>query len=266
MIEILASDVTVDMNGFYIEGSGSSGAADEISAPFGADNIEVRNGSIYNMSDIGVELSGLNSRAINVRVRDNLGGGIFVGARGVIRDCSADSSGDFGLSGLDASLLIGNTANGNGGIGIEGGIGSGLRDNVAFANSGHGFEVNTSSTVIGNQATSNSGHGFNIRLGSLVKTTPPEGTLVGGCSSSMGKVAIRTTSSPATPTVRSPEAFRSDSTSARPTLHAHNCEVLKRVQAEQRSLARWRYIDSSRARYRGVAGHYDYPQRRHGGP
>ena len=166
-ISITASDVTIDLAGFTIEGSGSSGDGDGIVALFGIENIEVKNGSIYNMSDNGIELGGDGSRAINIRARNNDGVGIFVGRQGLIRESSAISNGENGLEVRSQGIAIGNTARGNGDHGIRTAFGCSVSNNNSFGNSGHGFFVGGTSTIIGNHAGFNGDDGFHTFAGSL---------------------------------------------------------------------------------------------------
>lgn len=106
-ISITASNVTIDLNGFTISGTGngiiSSGS-----------NVVVKNGTVFGMNQTGITL-GTNSRVENVRAIGNTSDGITVG---------------------DGSVVVNSIATGNGGKGIIGTSKSVLKDNVATGNTG----------------------------------------------------------------------------------------------------------------------------------
>ena len=107
-INILADNVTIDLNGFAIIGPGydSGGAGLAISA--GPNNISVRNGAVHGFGNIGVSLHGqYNNRAENLRVSSVRSCGIFVGRGGLIADCQIRGCGE-GINVDDGSMIINN--------------------------------------------------------------------------------------------------------------------------------------------------------------
>jgi hypothetical protein len=150
-IEINASNVTLDLNGFDIsapgvcEGSGkdlscTDGIAGSgIAADNGVANIIVRNGSVHGFGVSGVEITLIVGSAIveDINASNNRFGGINSG--GIIRNCTADSNLGFGISG-------------GGGV---------VENNVANNNGGPGISANLA-TVIGNEANNNGGNGLSV--------------------------------------------------------------------------------------------------------
>jgi hypothetical protein len=76
-IEIAASDVTLDLNGFALVGVG--GSLSGVSAP-GVVNLTVRNGSVRTWGQSGVSASGATGSVIeDLKLSNNGGGGLVVG-------------------------------------------------------------------------------------------------------------------------------------------------------------------------------------------
>lgn len=128
-ITVRCSNVTLDLMGFTITGSGS-GYGILISAMFtGLNNVEIRNGTVKNFYH-GVDASFANERCdriINIRAIDNGGKGIHLGGKGhIVQGCTLYSN-DYGLSCSD-SLLIHNLSAFNSTANISG-TGNTLVDN-----------------------------------------------------------------------------------------------------------------------------------------
>lgn len=130
-IGILASGVTIDLNGFELIGS-NSGLAKGITfinAANGLKNIVIRNGSIRNFGGDGIDLSDqtyLNCRVCDIVSASNGGAGIRTGRGSAVIRCSAASnlgSGPFdaGIAVSDGSTVNDCTANSNAGSGISAG-------------------------------------------------------------------------------------------------------------------------------------------------
>jgi len=123
-IEIVASGVALDLNGFALTGVG--GSLDGISATvINLTNVAVVNGSIRAWQQDGVDLN--TAAALNCR--------------------------------LDALLAQGNTGNG-----MSIGIGGTVSGCAAFANQGHGILTNYGCTVTDCSAWGNGGSGANLAL------------------------------------------------------------------------------------------------------
>lgn len=191
-IDITASDVTLDLMGFTIDGGGlveDSGVNLQ-----GQSNVTVRNGVIKGFGWSGVHqgspAAGYN-RYIDLRVIGNVGGGpefyagifdvaqnvvvlrsiaaengddhepgFWVGSYAIIKDSVANSNLGPGIfTGLSATLT-GNSANRNGTHGIHVATGSTLKNNTASGNDSEGIRVGAGSSVTGNTAYRNGTWGF----------------------------------------------------------------------------------------------------------
>jgi parallel beta-helix repeat protein len=122
-IDISAANVTIDLNGFVISGSGS-GTGIKAS---GVTETSVRNGSVTGFSP-GLAL-GDGSVVQNVRANANQGDGIDCAGDCQISHDGANSNGNNGIlvSGSN-NLIADNTANGNQGAGIN--LSAGSQDQV----------------------------------------------------------------------------------------------------------------------------------------
>lgn len=176
-IQITASNVTLDLNGFAISGptvcSGTppitpftctpSGGGSGVVATAG-DNITVINGTVRGMGATGVSVGGhsrieavhaisnggsgigasFSSTVTGNTVNSNGGTGIGVGSGCTVSGNTVNNNGAAGISAQAGSTVIGNTIRGNGSLGlIFGGIGgaSGYGNNVLTGNNSGGTQV-----------------------------------------------------------------------------------------------------------------------------
>jgi parallel beta-helix repeat protein len=180
-IEIVASGVTLDLNGFDL--LGVAGSLDGVSTTVGGlTSIAVVNGSVRNWGDEGVDLA--TSAATNCRVADllasgNAGNGMFVGAGSTVSNCSVSSNTVTGISTNDGSTVSNCSAFSNTGIGISTSSGSTVSNCSARANTGNGINVGTGSTVSNCSAFGNSGSGINASGGTVADCTARQNTLDG---------------------------------------------------------------------------------------
>ncbi|MFC1602008.1 right-handed parallel beta-helix repeat-containing protein [Pseudomonadota bacterium] len=164
-IEITTNNVTVDLNGFSISGSGN-GIGRGIVGP---SSITVENGVVRDMGGHGIELDS-QARVQKVRSFGNGGHGISVTSAGILNDNSAADNAGNGIRIGVTSVVIGNAANVNGGNGIEEvvafqsppaqGGGSLVKNNTVGRNTGNGIVVGGSSMVKDNTANSNDMNGI----------------------------------------------------------------------------------------------------------
>ena len=190
-IEISASNVSLDLNGFTIA-SGAGGSGVTLSGPDPNTEIAVINGVISFMREGGVNLIGAgNCRVENLRVKgatDGFGisvdgnclvinnevtnskGGIFNRLLGsVLRSNTVENNGpDGGITCGDNCVISGNTSNDSGGKGITCGAHCVVNDNTTNKNSGIGISVGEASRVYGNTVNNNSDNGISAVAGSLV--------------------------------------------------------------------------------------------------
>src|SRR5262245_24193104 len=120
-INIMVSNVTIDLKGFTLSGPGG-GVGEGIGAAGALLNVEVRNGTVRAWGSHGVNVSAAdNSVVADIRSQGNLGAGIIVG---------------------DNSLVTGSVAWSNGSNGIwASGTGSMIKDCVAQLNTSNGIVV-----------------------------------------------------------------------------------------------------------------------------
>lgn len=142
-IQVLASDVTIDLNGFTLQGV--PGSLDGINGP-GFEgpflrNLVVRNGTIFSWSGNGISAPAINQVNIEAVVaRGNTGNGLRTGGAGVIVRCIARENGSRGI-------LLSNS----GGIATE---------CTALGNGSDGFLVGDGGSVINCQSSYNVGSGI----------------------------------------------------------------------------------------------------------
>jgi len=146
-IDIMSDDVTLDLNGFDINGpvtcTGSgrtiscSGSTSGYGVKSSNSNIAVKNGSVTGMF-AGLELTGTLGRVEEMSAYQNRSSGISVTA-GIVRRCASNMNGGNGIS-----------------------LGSGVvEENVSDNNGAYGFLVLYGpATVIGNEASNNSVYGL----------------------------------------------------------------------------------------------------------
>jgi parallel beta-helix repeat protein len=150
-IEITASGVTLDLNGFRL--SGVPGTLDGVAVrAFDGQGITVRNGSIQNWGDCGVEF-------------DDLGGHP---ASGVVSGIDASQNTRTGILTSSHATVEQCTANENGEDGIAVSTGSRVTDCRASFNGADGIGTNTSCVVIGSNASANGERGFTLGIGNTI--------------------------------------------------------------------------------------------------
>lgn len=185
-INVSASNVTIDLMGFTLDGNGANDDGINLT---GRSAVEIKNGTIrefglagiYNSnasgdanvvtnvrviengslgtgsSHAGIHLVGSSNRVERCIAKDNGGYGIFVGANSIVdKNIAENSGGAFGIYGGQGSTLSNNTAyNNEGSYGIYGTIGATLVNNTAHSNDGWGIYASGGNTVIGNTVTNN---------------------------------------------------------------------------------------------------------------
>ncbi|MBA1145643.1 right-handed parallel beta-helix repeat-containing protein [Ectothiorhodospiraceae bacterium WFHF3C12] len=147
-IAISASGVTLDLNGFTLQGSttcsgtpvtGCSGTGTGVGVDAGAGNV-IRNGSVVGFGQYGIDAGSAN-RLQNLRVEQNGGDGIRAQSNVMVQNCELVRNGDAGVSAftgeamleLTNSLVVGNR---NAGAYVASGL---IRDNRFLNNGGPGL-------------------------------------------------------------------------------------------------------------------------------
>ncbi len=168
-IKIATSGVTVDLMGFEI--AGVPGALDGISAASGVGNVVVRNGTIRDWPQVGVNLSNVTGGCVTDVVADqNSGGGIRVFDAFLVRACVARRNAIDGISAARNSRIVDCLVDSNTGFGIrvgQGGGGCAITGCVASNNTSIGIFTSTA-VVTGCSAFSNGSHGIRATEGSTV--------------------------------------------------------------------------------------------------
>jgi len=215
-IEILASDVTVNLMGFTLDGGGVAEGPGIIYQYL--ENVTIINGSIrgfgsagifgWNSEHVrvidvqvlengwsatfpGIYLNSNNALVVRCSVGDGSGGGIHVGHASRVLDSIAFNNDGYGILAKNGSVLTNNIAYGSGEDGIQSGYGSTLTNNTANENEWFGFQTGDSCILRGNVARSNNQArsanyaGFYISRDSLVVNNAADdnyraGFIVGG--------------------------------------------------------------------------------------
>ncbi len=169
-ITIMASNVTIDLNGHTLYGAGttagSSGSGIFDIDPQGSNNVAIFNGTIRDFRFYGILLQGNQVQVSRANVSYNGNSGIDLVYPGSVYDCNASFNGNAGIfSGLGGIIRNNNVTN-NGGIGI-GTMSGAINGNYVANNQYCGIEANIS-LVENNNVISNYSIGISA-LGGLVK-------------------------------------------------------------------------------------------------
>ncbi len=145
-INVDASNVTIDLNGFELVGVTGSGSGIFITG--GRTNIAVRNGTIRNWGSNGIDGAG-NQRvqAESLRVISNTSTGLFLDAGAVALKCTSYGNGGNGIIGKAHSLIRDCDTSANGIEGISVGAGSVVQGCVVNGNSSRGIDVLDGGTI-----------------------------------------------------------------------------------------------------------------------
>ena len=188
LIEINASNVTLDLNGFTLIGiTEVSTAADGISVEAGSTGVRIFNGAVRDCSQAGINgVAGTGVSIENVRV-SSCSIGVALGAQGkalgcvaeacfagisvsrqcTIVECTANNNLSTGFSAVEHTTFTTCTAMDNGSHGFSAGTGASLRGCVAFRNGLDGFVLGATSALVGCTSNSNMSDGFTSRGGTF---------------------------------------------------------------------------------------------------
>jgi parallel beta-helix repeat protein len=186
-IEITVNDVTMDLNGFVISGSGGVGG-DGVSAA-NRGSITVKDGVVKTMggngvlvgfqslvqgvhagnnSLIGIMATGPGSTITGNTAMNNSQDGIAVSGNSKVADNNALFNLAKGISTGAGCSVTGNIAEGNQSYGISTGNSSTIADNIVTTNQSDGINASSISTITGNTANSNVGSGIKVASGGVV--------------------------------------------------------------------------------------------------
>lgn len=165
-IEITASNVTLDLNGFMIQGNIEVGSLSGIKVTGNRTEITVRNGKVRDFFDDGLAfLTASKCRIENVHVSNNGQRGINLGANSIVKGCVVTGNNQIGINVGQGSVISESLASENGQQGIFTG-GSVITNCVAQDNAGDGISAG-SSTVENCTAQDNGGNGIFISSGQV---------------------------------------------------------------------------------------------------
>lgn len=200
-IEIAADDVTINLNGFLIEGvSKSLDAITTDDTPQSLDEhdrIVITNGAITGWDGRGVYLNGLNHRVSNLNVESCGNLGIFVGQNAHVTDCLVSANGLNGITAGFNSLIARCVAKDNSGTGIACGFGQFTEDGGSIIDcnaSGNisGISIGRGGTIARCSASFNGNAGITLNEGATLTNSNADrngtgvlarsGSLIDGCA------------------------------------------------------------------------------------
>jgi parallel beta-helix repeat protein len=155
-ITVNADDVTIDLNGFTLIGSGAT-SGHGIYQASALRNLRVHNGKVVQWrgaSKGGVYASGKNNQFDHIQAATN-SYGIYAGAGCTISDCSAYNNSDDGIWANVGSTISGCSAYYNSDDGIETSAESTISGCTARYNTGDGIQTGNGSTISGNTCGNN---------------------------------------------------------------------------------------------------------------
>jgi len=167
-IEISASAISLDLNGFSVRGittcnyfpyadCGPVGTGHGIAANAGI--VHVRNGAVVGLGGYGIDLS-FDSVVEEVRALNNGLGGIRLGPGSAARGVTANANGGHGVSALFRAGVHSAVATNNNQNGIWVGDGSIVRDSVVHSNGQNGIQCSGDCLATANEITANGGAGL----------------------------------------------------------------------------------------------------------
>jgi len=215
-ITIVVDNVTIDLNGHTLTGAGkavgATGSGIYVSSTYY--NIAIRNGTVRDWRQNGVDGGAYNSQFKNLRCYNNGGNGIYAGIGSLVKENNCTNN---AYAGVDAGTgstvsqntcyfnyydgiytgegctINGNTSNQNGSDGIGASMDSSLRGNTCRDNGDDGIIAGSGSTIIENTCYSNEQNGIYAYEGSTVSgNTCHSNTLRGICTSNSCTVSRNT--------------------------------------------------------------------------
>jgi parallel beta-helix repeat protein len=170
-IEIAASGVTLDLNGFDLIGVAGMGAFDGINVLSSSfSGISIRNGTVRNWGATGIDFSATVTRTSisGVTASGNLLGGIRGGYASAITECAAHGNTGVGMAASSGSVFRDCTAYLNTSDGIVAGSGSTLTNCASYNNGLLGYWALDGSTLINCTAFDNADSGFLVSSGATI--------------------------------------------------------------------------------------------------
>ena len=165
-LKIVADNVTLDLNGFTLEGV--AGSENGVLAS-GVKGLTIRNGSIVGFGIKGIEAATSRSAVFDTLiVRDCADKGIAAGFDSILRHCIATGNAGDGIFTNTGALIERCIANFNGGDGFDISVGCSVLDCVAYGNTGSGYFIILNVSVDRCVARNNGQHGLVSGAGTSV--------------------------------------------------------------------------------------------------
>lgn len=168
-IQITASNVTLDLDGFAILGPTACSGDPPSCSPTGiglgihatatTSNVRVLNGTIRGMGAHGIQLEGRDHRIQRVHAATNGGTGLAAHVGSIVADNTSVLNGSTGIYADVGSTIAGNAVHQNGGHGIVAEPGSLLIHNAVMVNGGAGLFLGVNVNYSQNAVTENRGGG-----------------------------------------------------------------------------------------------------------
>ena len=163
-VEIAASGVTLDLNGFDLMGVPGMGAFDGVYVSLAAvGHITVRNGTVRSWGGDGIDADDSpNIRAFIERITasSNSAAGVGAGAGSIISGCMTNDNGDSGIYASFGSRVSACESSFNGNFGVVMSSGGMVSDCNTYNNFLDGISTGSACTVIGCTSDSNGGNGI----------------------------------------------------------------------------------------------------------
>lgn len=164
-IEIGAPNVTIDLNGFDVVGTGPGSLVGVRGGPFGLGGV-VKNGSVRGWGNSGIDLQQLDGcRVEGVLVEVNGATGLRTGTGSVILNCVARANTGHGFDSGDRSTIAHCSSGNNATSGFSINEGTTISSCSSSGNFGHGFTATNGATMSHCVATSNTLSGFDALNG-----------------------------------------------------------------------------------------------------
>lgn len=165
-IQVNASGVTIDLNGFELVGTG--GVQIGVNAPAAISNLTIRNGVVRGWGYRGLDLQNVTSvRLEKLTVSGCANFGVWTGANAVVSE-SIFTGNSIGILAGKGSALTHCAASGNSSFGFGSGAGVTFTACSAFQNGGGGISASSSCVVTQCSVYDNGGTGINVSTGSSV--------------------------------------------------------------------------------------------------
>ncbi len=192
-IEIDASGVTLDLNGFHLVGDPTTLAGIKINN-IALVGVTITNGTVRAWGQAGVDLTAIGTSGFHlegITALQNGLDGIVAGTFGSITNCHAFANGSHGFRGAPGSSISHCTARQNAGTGFNLGNAVAVSHCVASQNEAIGFFTGTASSLDHCTAQSNGGEGFFIGSSSSISGCLAQSNLLDGIRASTACLITR---------------------------------------------------------------------------